>query len=53
METHPDPEHALSDGPNAWPLQLMESLLEVLVEIDQVVKKRPLAEAGLTELKTQ
>jgi 2-dehydro-3-deoxyphosphooctonate aldolase (KDO 8-P synthase) len=53
METHPDPDRALSDGPNAWPLQLMESLLEVLVEIDQVVKKRPLAEAGLTELKTQ
>jgi len=53
METHPDPDHALSDGPNAWPLHLMESLLEVLVEIDQVVKKRPMAEAGLTEQKTQ
>ena len=53
METHPDPDHALSDGPNAWPLHLMESLLEVLVEIDQVVKKRPFAEAGLTEQKTQ
>ena len=53
METHPDPEHALSDGPNAWPLHLMESLLEVLVEIDQVVKKRPMAEAGLTEQKTR
>jgi 2-dehydro-3-deoxyphosphooctonate aldolase (KDO 8-P synthase) len=53
METHPDPEHALSDGPNAWPLQLMENLLEVLVELDQVVKKRPLAEAGLTEQKTR
>jgi 2-dehydro-3-deoxyphosphooctonate aldolase (KDO 8-P synthase) len=53
METHPDPDRALSDGPNAWPLQLMENLLEVLVELDQVVKKRPLAEAGLTELKTQ
>lgn len=53
METHPDPDHALSDGPNAWPLHLMESLLEVLVEIDQVVKKRPMAEAGLTEQKIQ
>jgi 2-dehydro-3-deoxyphosphooctonate aldolase (KDO 8-P synthase) len=53
METHPDPEHALSDGPNAWPLQLMENLLEVLVELDQVVKKRPLAEAGLMEQKTR
>lgn len=52
METHPDPDNALSDGPNAWPLHLMESLLEVLVEIDQVVKKRPLAEAGLLEKKT-
>ena len=53
METHPDPDRALSDGPNAWPLHLMESLLEVLVEIDQVVKKRPLAEAGLMEQKTR
>ena len=51
METHPDPDRALSDGPNAWPLHPMESLLEVLVEIDQVVKKRPFAEAGLTEQK--
>lgn len=53
METHPDPDRALSDGPNAWPLHLMESLLEVLVEIDQVVKKRPMAEAGLTEQKSR
>jgi 2-dehydro-3-deoxyphosphooctonate aldolase (KDO 8-P synthase) len=53
METHPDPDRALSDGPNAWPLHLMENLLEVLVEIDQVVKKRPFAEAGLTEQKTK
>ncbi|MCL4778802.1 MAG: 3-deoxy-8-phosphooctulonate synthase [Gammaproteobacteria bacterium] len=51
METHPDPDRALSDGPNAWPLHMMESLLEVLVEIDQVVKKRPMAEAGLMEQK--
>lgn len=53
METHPDPDRALSDGPNAWPLHLMERLLEVLVEIDQVVKKRPLAETGLAEQRTR
>ncbi len=41
METHPDPDKALSDGPNAWPLHLMEELLETLAEIDQVVKRRP------------
>lgn len=41
METHPDPANALSDGPNAWPLHLMEKLLTTLVEIDQVVKRRP------------
>jgi 2-dehydro-3-deoxyphosphooctonate aldolase (KDO 8-P synthase) len=44
METHPDPERALSDGPNAWPLHLMENLLTTLVELDQVVKSRPLVE---------
>ncbi|MCU7924745.1 MAG: 3-deoxy-8-phosphooctulonate synthase, partial [Candidatus Thiodiazotropha sp. (ex Dulcina madagascariensis)] len=38
METHPDPDKALSDGPNAWPLSRMGELLETLVEIDQVVK---------------
>ncbi|MCB1596226.1 MAG: 3-deoxy-8-phosphooctulonate synthase [Gammaproteobacteria bacterium] len=53
MEAHPDPDRALSDGPNAWPLHLMERLLEVLVEIDQVVKKRPLAETGLAEQRTR
>lgn len=47
METHPDPDHALSDGPNAWPLGMMESLLEVLVAIDRAVKSRPLAESSL------
>ena len=40
METHPDPEKALSDGPNAWPLPRMESLLATLVEIDRLVKGR-------------
>ena len=38
METHPDPQKALSDGPNAWPLAQMQSLLEVLIDLDQVVK---------------
>ncbi|MFO8151688.1 3-deoxy-8-phosphooctulonate synthase [Thioalkalivibrio sp.] len=46
METHPDPEHALSDGPNAWPLSLLRDLLETLVELDRTVKARPLAEAA-------
>ena len=38
METHPDPERALSDGPNAWPLDRMEPLLATLVELDKTVK---------------
>ena len=38
METHPDPEKALSDGPNSWPTAQMAALLEVLLRIDQVVK---------------
>ncbi len=38
METHPDPDKALSDGPNSWPLGEMRGLLEVLLRIDQVVK---------------
>jgi 2-dehydro-3-deoxyphosphooctonate aldolase (KDO 8-P synthase) len=44
METHPNPEVALSDGPNAWPLALVEALLGTLVELDRVVKQRGLAE---------
>jgi 2-dehydro-3-deoxyphosphooctonate aldolase (KDO 8-P synthase) len=40
METHPDPANARSDGPNAWPLERMEGLLETLVEIDRLVKQR-------------
>lgn len=39
METHPDPAKALSDGPNAWPLPKMKALLEVLVDLDRVVKQ--------------
>ena len=45
METHPEPEKALSDGPNAWPLARMESLLTTLVELDRIVKSRPYEEA--------
>jgi 2-dehydro-3-deoxyphosphooctonate aldolase (KDO 8-P synthase) len=44
METHPDPARALSDGPNAWPLGLMEELLETLVQLDGTVKKKGFAE---------
>ena len=47
METHPRPEEALSDGPNAWPLPRMQSLLEALVELDRVVKSRPFEEDTL------
>jgi 2-dehydro-3-deoxyphosphooctonate aldolase (KDO 8-P synthase) len=47
METHPDPDNALSDGPNAWPLDCMEELLGVMKELDQVVKARGFAEADL------
>ncbi|MFA5083288.1 MAG: 3-deoxy-8-phosphooctulonate synthase [Hydrogenophilaceae bacterium] len=43
-ETHPDPAHALSDGPNAWPLDHMRELLETLKEIDLLVKQRGFAE---------
>ena len=39
METHPDPDKALSDGPNAWPLGKMERLLESLIELDRVTKR--------------
>ncbi len=44
METHPNPEQAWSDGPNAVPLKHMKALLESLVELDRVVKKAPLLE---------
>jgi 2-dehydro-3-deoxyphosphooctonate aldolase (KDO 8-P synthase) len=42
METHPDPDKALSDGPNAWPLPGMSALLEQLMELDALVKRRRL-----------
>jgi 2-dehydro-3-deoxyphosphooctonate aldolase (KDO 8-P synthase) len=47
METHPDPDKALSDGPNAWPLARMEPLLTTLVELDRAVKSRPFEESLL------
>jgi len=47
METHPHPEKALSDGPNAWPLQRMRALLETLVELDAAVKKNGFPESEL------
>jgi 2-dehydro-3-deoxyphosphooctonate aldolase (KDO 8-P synthase) len=47
METHPQPEKALSDGPNAWPLPRMRALLEDLKELDTVVKRRGFAEMDL------
>jgi 2-dehydro-3-deoxyphosphooctonate aldolase (KDO 8-P synthase) len=46
METHPDPGSAKSDGPNAWPLDRMESLLTTLVELDRLVKERGFEEAA-------
>jgi 2-dehydro-3-deoxyphosphooctonate aldolase (KDO 8-P synthase) len=47
METHPDPDKALSDGPNAWPLARMEPLLTTLAELDRAVKSRPFEESLL------
>jgi 2-dehydro-3-deoxyphosphooctonate aldolase (KDO 8-P synthase) len=44
METHPDPAHALSDGPNAVPLRHMRALLETLLALDQVTKRQPFLE---------
>ncbi len=46
-ETHPDPSKALSDGPNAWPLGRMQELLETLLELDAVTKRRGFAEQSL------
>jgi 2-dehydro-3-deoxyphosphooctonate aldolase (KDO 8-P synthase) len=47
METHPNPEKALSDGPNAWPLGHMEALLTTLKELDAAVKRHGFAEMSL------
>ncbi|QOY63415.1 3-deoxy-8-phosphooctulonate synthase [Lysobacter sp. H21R4] len=45
METHPNPAEALSDGPNAWPLDQMRALLETLMAIDEVTKRHPFLES--------
>ena len=50
METHPDPDKALSDGPNAWPLDRMKELLATLKDLDALVKRAGFAEQ---RLKTQ
>ena len=47
METHPDPDRALSDGPNAWPLDRMEPLLATLKALDTLVKQQGFPEAEL------
>jgi len=47
METHPVPERALSDGPNAWPLPLMQALLETLLALDRTVKASGFVETTL------
>jgi len=47
METHPDPDKALSDGPNAWPLARMEALLTTLKALDRAVKSQPYEESLL------
>jgi 2-dehydro-3-deoxyphosphooctonate aldolase (KDO 8-P synthase) len=47
LETHPNPEKALSDGPNSWPLHRMKELLETLMTIDEVVKKQTFIETTL------
>ena len=49
METHPNPEKALSDGPNAWPLGMMPELLETLLELDRVVKRNGFAEQKVVQ----
>ncbi|TMG74194.1 MAG: hypothetical protein E6H75_12410, partial [Betaproteobacteria bacterium] len=47
METHPDPDRAMSDGPNAWPLERMKELLQTLKALDALVKQRGFAEQKL------
>ena len=51
METHPDPENAPSDGPNAWPLDRMKELLRTLKDLDALVKKQGFAEQRLATKK--
>lgn len=47
MESHPNPEQALSDGPNSWPTHRMEELLKILLDIDRAVKAAPYLEHTL------
>ena len=47
METHPDPDRALSDGPNGWPLGRLEALLVTLKALDEAVKKHGFLEAEM------
>jgi len=47
MESHPNPDEALSDGPNSWPTGRMRELLEMLLKIDQTVKSQPFLEETL------
>jgi 2-dehydro-3-deoxyphosphooctonate aldolase (KDO 8-P synthase) len=47
METHPDPDKALSDGPNAWPLGKMRALLETMMALDAATKRAPFLESQL------
>jgi len=47
METHPRPDQALSDGPNAWPLKRMKDLLKMVIGLDKIVKARPYDESDL------
>jgi 2-dehydro-3-deoxyphosphooctonate aldolase (KDO 8-P synthase) len=49
-ETHPNPDVALSDGPNAWPLGMMKELLETLKEIDALVKQRGFIEQKMMKV---
>ncbi len=48
METHPDPDKALSDGPNAWPLGQMQALLETLKSLDEVTKRNGFLESAIS-----
>lgn len=50
METHPDPDNALCDGPNSWPLDLMPELLDTLKTLDRAVKRAGLIEVGASTL---
>ncbi len=50
METHPEPDEALSDGPNAWPLAQFEALMQTLLRLDDIVKDRPPGEGSVIDV---